>query len=92
MSVLRYRAQAACLLAGVVLGGGGASVLGSNGGSHGVADEGCVHITTSATVCDSDAKRVCNSTAAFLAGYRVYRGSAKVTPTQALMAEECPKV
>lgn len=92
MTLTRYRAQIACLLAGIVLGVALASVvLSDERGSHGVASEGCVHITSSATVCGRDAKRICSRTSVKVATIEVEVGD-DVTPTEALQAEECRKV
>jgi hypothetical protein len=92
MTLTRYRAHAACIVAGLILGAAGTSVVGADdGGSHGLAAKGCVHITTSATVCDEAAKRVCNRVDVRVAALELEIGDV-VTPTAALQAEECRKV
>jgi hypothetical protein len=91
VTISRYRTHATCLLVGVSVGVGGASVIGSDDGGHGVAAKGRVHITTSATVCGGAAKRICNRLDVMLATLDVELGDA-VTPTQSLQAEECRKV
>ena len=93
MTIVRYRAHTACLLVGLILGIGGGSVLSSDGEGHGLSDEGCVHITTSATVAGDAAQRVCNSVAVRFAMRKTQRGDTDdLTQTKVLQGEECRKV
>jgi hypothetical protein len=92
MTITRYRSHVACLLAGLTVGVVIPSIVGSGDAGHGLAAKSCVHITSAATVCGRDAKRVCNSTLVRVTQRLAILDGDKLTDTQALQAEECRKV